>query len=456
MSEYLSVKHRPRFFCTIHSAAMNRAGITRNDVFSDWKGLEKETRLKFTGQGFAAAVDSLGSEPNRNGDHILILKNFASSNMISIEQAREQLPKYPVLTKVNIARTLRIFDEFKKAKGQFDFDDMLNIYNEDREASPLPVDIVFVDEAQDLSKLQWSVVHKLAGQSRKMFIVGDDDQAVYTFLGADPYGFLDHNADETIVLDRSWRCPSSIGEFADTIINKVSKRQDKEFAWKDAPGVLRYHQGDPWPLLRDAEDTMFLCRHRKQCFTLTRILSDKGIPHSLNGESIFHGRRAERLRQFIRLAIGDEVPIGKAADAISLVPNQRNRLEKMRKRARSEPGLKVKKDDIGLNWTIPWYNLAARHTREVTENLIIRRHLTRHGTGVLGRKPAIDISTIHAAKGREAKDVILATDCFPAVWEEQNRTMESELRLAYVGVTRAKERLTIIRPKTNMHLRALV
>lgn len=435
---------------------MNRAGITRNDVFSDWDGLEKATRLKFTGQGFAMVDDFTAQDATRNGDHILILKNFASSNMISIAEAKEQLPDYPVLTKVNIKRTLRIFDEYKKAKGQFDFDDMLNIYNSHEETSPLPVDIVFVDEAQDLSRLQWCVVHKLSGKAKKMYIVGDDDQAIYTFLGADPYGFLEHDADTTTILDKSWRVPSSIGLLADKIIARVGKRQKKEFTWREDPGILNYHQGDPWPLLRDSEDVMLLARHRKQCYRLTRQLADHGIPHSMNGESILHNTRAQKMQHLLRLVIGDKVLIGEAADAISLIPNQKQRLEKMRKAARARPDTILHKSDIGVKWSTPWFNLAAKTPREQSLNIQIRRHVTKHGIGVLGRKPAIDISTIHAAKGREAKHVVLMSDCYKSVWDEQRRTMESELRLGYVGVTRASEKLTIIRPKTTMYLRALV
>lgn len=333
---------------------------------------------------------------------------------------------------------------------------MLNVYNNDAEAAALPVDIVFVDEAQDLSKLQWSVVHKLAGQARQMYIVGDDDQAIYTFLGADPYGFLDHEADETTILDKSWRVPSKIGSLADKIIGRVSKRQAKDFSWKSSDGVLKYHQGSPWPMLRNAEDVMLLCRHRQQCYLLSRQMADNGIPYSLNGESVLYGPRATKVKHFLNLTKGESLPIGQAADAISLMKEQRDRLEKMRKAARASPDRMVSKDDIGINWEKPWYETAARYPRDITNNLQIRRMITKHGLAVLGRKPAIDVSTIHAAKGREAAHVVLTTDVYKSVWDEQQRSMESELRLAYVGVTRAKERLTIIRPKTNMYMRGLI
>lgn len=452
----MSVKHKPKFFCTIHSAAMNRGGIGRQDVFQDWRGLAKRTRLRFTGQG-NVATDQLDLDNLRNGDPILVLKNFASSNKIDIETARQMLPRYEILTPANVSRVLREFEILKKEQGKLDFDDMLHFYL-DEEADPLPVDVVLVDEAQDLSKLQWDVVHRLSGNARRVYIVGDDDQAIYSFLGADPYGFLDHPADDTIILDKSWRVPSRIGSEADKIIRKVQKRQDKDFAWnRTKEGLMRYVSADPYLILRRTqEQTMLLARHKAQCWSLHNQLEEHHIPHSINGTSLLTGKRAEKLLAYLKLRRGDDVTIGEAADAVSLVPHQIDRLKKMRDAARQDPDRVVGKKDVGIDWDRTWWQYAAKNPQEEKENYNIRKHLNRHGLEILGVDPLIDISTIHAAKGREADHVVLMTDCYKSVWDEQSRTMENELRLAYVGVTRAKEKLTIVRPQTVSYLRALV
>lgn len=452
----MKVKYKPKFFCTIHSAAMNRSGIGRQEVFQDWPELSKRSRLKFTGQGMSV-LDGRESDNLTSGDPILVLKNFASSNKISLEEARQQLPRYDVLTPANIERTLRIFDDLKKETGKLDFDDMLNFYV-DNEADPLPVDIVLVDEAQDLSKLQWDVVHKLARGAKRMYIVGDDDQAIYSFIGADPYGFLDHDADQTIILDKSWRVPQEIGTLADRIIRKVQKRQDKPFEWRqDKQGRIQYVNSDPYLILRKAEvPTMLLARHKMQCWGLHRELDEHHIPHSINGESLLNNARSHKLRAFLELRRGDEISISRAADAVSLVPHQTERLKKMRDAARQNPEMTVTKSKINLDWDQTWWEYAAKTAQEERNNFKIRKSLNRHGLEILGVDPKIDISTIHASKGRESDHVVIMTDCYKSVTEEQIRTMENELRLAYVGVTRAKEKLTIVRPQTVNVLKALI
>ena len=47
------------------------------------------------------------------------------------------------------------------------------------------LDVMFVDEAQDLSPLQWAVVRKLAERAKRIYVAGDDDQAIYKWAGAD-------------------------------------------------------------------------------------------------------------------------------------------------------------------------------------------------------------------------------------------------------------------------------
>jgi len=65
-------------------------------------------------------------------------------------------------------------------------------------------------------------------------------------------------------------------------------------------------------------------------------------------------------------------------------------------------------------------------------------------------KPRIRISTIHGVKGGEADNVCLMTDIAPRTFDEMNKDLDSELRVFYVGVTRAKQSLHLLNPQTNM------
>ena len=52
-----------------------------------------------------------------------------------------------------------------------------------------PLKVLIVDEAQDCTPLQWSVIYKLAENTDRIYLAGDDDQAIYQWNGADPKYF---------------------------------------------------------------------------------------------------------------------------------------------------------------------------------------------------------------------------------------------------------------------------
>jgi superfamily I DNA/RNA helicase len=65
----------------------------------------------------------------------------------------------------------------------------------------------------------------------------------------------------------------------------------------------------------------------------------------------------------------------------------------------------------------------------------------------LNKKPRIELSTIHAAKGGEAQNVVLLTDLTQTTMNTYERNPDDENRLFYVGATRTKENLHIVEPK---------
>ena len=65
----------------------------------------------------------------------------------------------------------------------------------------------------------------------------------------------------------------------------------------------------------------------------------------------------------------------------------------------------------------------------------------------LNKKPRIELSTIHAAKGGESQNVVLLTDLTKTTMEGYERNPDDENRLFYVGATRTKQHLHIVEPK---------
>ena len=74
------------------------------------------------------------------------------------------------------------------------------------------------------------------------------------------------------------------------------------------------------------------------------------------------------------------------------------------------------------------------------------RKMRRNGEH-LNKKPRIELSTIHAAKGGECENVVLLTDLTKTTLETYQKNPDDENRLFYVGATRTKENLHIIEPK---------
>jgi superfamily I DNA/RNA helicase/inhibitor of KinA sporulation pathway (predicted exonuclease) len=85
-------------------------------------------------------------------------------------------------------------------------------------------DAVLVDEFQDLNPIQYAVIRELAREHRHLFVVGDDEQSVYSWTGADPKVFLDFRRDfgiapeDVIHLRDNYRCPPAVMSYARRLI----------------------------------------------------------------------------------------------------------------------------------------------------------------------------------------------------------------------------------------------
>ena len=134
----------------------------------------------------------------------------------------------------------RAYRHYKESRGLIDFTDMLErlVY----EPNKLPaLEAVIIDEAQDLSRLQWNLVEILASKAKRVYIAGDDDQAVFTWAGADVDAFLNFEGTVT-VLEQSWRVPSKVHEVAEEIVHRIKNRQPKEWKPRNFEGAVQTYQ----------------------------------------------------------------------------------------------------------------------------------------------------------------------------------------------------------------------
>jgi len=147
-----------------------------------------------------------------------------------------------------------VYPEYQKALKAFnavDFDDillysekLLNDYEEVRTFFRQQFRYIMVDEYQDTNEAQYKILNHLTGPERNLCVVGDDDQSIYAWRGANPGNILDFEIDfpgaKVVKLESNYRSTGNILAAANGLIAHNSKRKDK---------VLRAMTGDGEPLV---------------------------------------------------------------------------------------------------------------------------------------------------------------------------------------------------------------
>jgi DNA helicase-2/ATP-dependent DNA helicase PcrA len=218
-----------------------------------------------------------------------------------------------------VARVYPVYEGEMKAASALDFDDMLlmavRLFQED------PTVLakwqqrfahVLVDEYQDTNKVQYSLVKMLAEQHRNICVVGDDDQSIYRFRGADVRNILFFERDfpdATIVkLEQNYRSTQNILDAAHAVIRSVPNRAEKQLWTSAGPGqkvtmaqvydeqeeadavvteVRRLTRQDDFSL----SDIAVLYRTNAQSRSLEEVLVRQGIPYKLVGGTRFYERK---------------------------------------------------------------------------------------------------------------------------------------------------------------------
>jgi len=163
-------------------------------------------------------------------------------------------PKWPV----EVQSFSNAWTRWKQATNRIDFTDMIEMALTEVLVPPGSPDVIVVDEAQDFTRLQLSVVKQWSGHAQYTLLAGDDDQTIFTFAGASPE-VLYETGDEydSIVLSQSYRVPRAIHAVSQEWISKVTRRVRKEYSPRDADGEVRLlHKGNykaAIPIIDDAE-----------------------------------------------------------------------------------------------------------------------------------------------------------------------------------------------------------
>ena len=355
---------------------------------------------------------------------------FSSSseylNLINLARVRrittlEQLDLNEHLGKVEREKLEAIDIEiknYKKTYGLIDFTDMLEKFLEKGDIKN-KLDVIFIDEAQDLSKIQWAMIEKIEKENNcAVWIAGDDDQAIFGWAGADVDSFIDWEATE-MPLKQSERVPSQIQQKALSIISRVrDNRLEKDYLPKKEIGqtfeVYKFADID-----MSKGSWLVLARTNPLLKPIPKILKQKGLFFkTVDGKSVAKNLY-EDIEHWNKLRKGESIPE---------IQEQRV-LEKIK----GKP-----------NYNLEWYDAFDNVASAKIDYL---RTMISNGEKVKD-EPRITVSTIHGAKGGEATNVVLFLNQTTNTMKASKKSVykqDEEYRVWYVGVTRTIQNLYLIK-----------
>jgi DNA helicase-2/ATP-dependent DNA helicase PcrA len=148
----------------------------------------------------------------------------------------------------NLVLVYKLYQEELYKNNALDFDEILNltykIFLEKKEILEKYQNLwqyIHVDEYQDTNRLQYLLIKLLASKTRNLFVVGDEDQSIYKWRGADIRNILDFEKDyqdaKIIKLEENYRSTKNIVEAASAVISNNTTRKEKKL-W------TQNHEGD--------------------------------------------------------------------------------------------------------------------------------------------------------------------------------------------------------------------
>ena len=425
---------------TLHSLCFRALNLRGDSIFKDstMYAFGKEVGFRMTGSWSEDGTFA----GNTEGDRLLFMNNKARVRCISLMEQYDQdddgLPRSTVLS----------FDEqlraYKEREGLWDFTDMMVEYHA---AGPRPqLRTLIVDEAQDLSQLQWRVVNKLSQDCERVVVAGDDDQAIYPWAGADINHFVNLPG-RVRVLEQSWRVPAAMQELAARVISSVTNRRPKQWiAREGSRGVLDDARHFDNIDLSETEDTLILARNR---FVVNEQiipeLRRRGLVYEYDGVSSINRGVQNAIVWWERLRRGEAITVEQARVVYDKMRAKHGYKWGFKEIKQIDDGTEVTMADLrargGLLADGPWFD--ALDHKDIQAAAPYVRSVLAQGHK-LTTSPKIRVSTIHGSKGGQADRVVLLKDMAWRSWREYEQNPDDEARVWYVAITRAKERLTLV------------
>ena len=432
-------------FRTLHATGYHGLGLQRGDVMGreDYARLGSMLGVAFDGAD-ATSIDDGVAIPSIGGSGAkylqLIMRSVYRESTLEFEYNYEGDHNLDFNKLVQIDKQIK---EYKSKTNRLDFADMILKYIEIVE--PPNLDLLIVDEAQDLTPLQWTMVEKMAEYADEVLIAGDDDQAIHRWTSVDVQRFI-KSSDNIEVLNRSFRLPRSIWELSMRISRKIPGRLEKEFFPKQAEGRVTT-VGSLWQLPLDSGSWTIMARTNSFVNDIAEHLEESGYFYSRKGKWSISEKKLNAMSVWKDITTGKGVYVGRVKQMYEIVPKTgkgavvKRGSMKLLEAAGSEELLTYDTlvKEFGLLAPITTSELDIVKLSE--QEKIYIRSIQRRGESIY-RQPRIKLSTIHAMKGGEDTNVAVYLGSTRNCVESKHP--EDEHRIFYVAITRAKENLYLI------------
>ena len=433
------------YFRTLHSFAYRMLGLKDNQLMKDEHFRELSSHIGINLTTIKVTANMADDElSNSITDHpILSLINLARLRKIPLRLQYDQSDLMHTWNEVDYAN--RAYVKYKEVNGLCDYTDMLTLFAESAKEFCPTFKVAFMDEAQDLCALQWDIAHAIEAKSDKMYVAGDDDQAIYRWAGADP-DYLIHLEGGSETLSQSYRIPAQVHTVAEKIVNRIDHRFTKKYLPREERGSVQrvFRAGE----LDMSEGTwLVLAQARYMLYPIEEELKNSGyLFEKLNGYRSIPEKLSEAVNGWERLRKGESVPLITAQTIYSYMSGNGVKIARGFKkikgledevynldRLQKEHGLLVDADTI-------WHEAMDKLPQADRAYVVA---LLRRGEK-FNAKPRIKVSTIHQAKGGEADNVVLHTDLSAAAARIQD---DDTHRVFYVAVTRTRKNLYLVEPE---------
>lgn len=247
-----------------------------------------------------------------------ILARISSLKDSQIDPDRYINENYKDYRERNMGEIYALYEKKLKQYNALDFDDLIIKAVQLLKNNPTILDYyqrkfkyVFVDEYQDTNKIQYELVKLLSDRYRNICVVGDGDQSIYGWRGADITNILNFEKDfpgsTTILLEQNYRSTQSILNVANQIIKKNSERKDKNLWTENHEGdsvvyeQLEYSEEEAYFVANKIHNLIYqghkpsdiaiLYRTNAQSRTFEEAFMREGLPYKIVGGLRFYDRK---------------------------------------------------------------------------------------------------------------------------------------------------------------------